>query len=198
MAGAVCEGGRGIWYNELMKKLIVKTKLVDEKRFWRQAESIGMEVSPVVWQHERIYLPAEYKPHRNYPRLVMRTEVVKTDEPARYYLYLKRHIEDSGVDVVNFTAVGDYTEATGLVHQLGFRKVAEVSRQRQEVELDAKTRIYIDRVEGLEGVYLKIEVELDEGAGVGAMRKQIGEILGLLGQEETVEKTYAELMSAAD
>ena len=102
------------------------------------------------------------------------------------------------MDVVNFTAVGDYTEATGLVHQLGFRKVAEVSRQRQEVELDAKTRIYIDKVEGLEGVYLKIEVELDEGAGVGAMRKQIGEILGLLGQEETVEKTYAELMSAAD
>ncbi len=34
----------------------------------------------------------------NYPRLVMRTEVRTTAQPAEYFMYLKRHIEDSGVD----------------------------------------------------------------------------------------------------
>ena len=42
----------------------------------------------------------------NYPRLVMRTEVRTTAQPAEYFMYLKRHIEDSGVDCVNFTRVG--------------------------------------------------------------------------------------------
>ena len=177
-----------------MKKLIVKTRLKNEKRFFRQLESIGVELSGVIWQHERIYVPAEYRPHMNFPRLVMRTEVVATDQPARYYLYLKRHIEDSGVDVMNFTSVGNYTEATGLVHQLGFRKVAEVSRQRQQVELDAKTRIYVDTVEGVPGTFLKIEAELDEDTPVGALRKEVEKIMGLFGQAEFVEKTYAELL----
>lgn len=177
-----------------MKKLIVKTKLKDRKKFFRQVEAIGLELTPVIWQHERIYWPAEYKPHRNYPRLVMRTEVVTTEQPAKYYLYLKRHIEDSGVDVMNFTPVGDYTEATGIVHQLGFRKVAEVSRQRQQVELDAKTRIYVDTVEGVPGTFVKIEAELDEDTPVGALRKEVEKIMGLFGQDEFVEKTYAELL----
>lgn len=177
-----------------MKKLIVKTKLKDRKGFFRQVEAIGLELSPVIWQHERIYWPAEYKPHRNYPRLVMRTEVVATDQPAKYYLYLKRHIEDSGVDVMNFTPVGDYTEATGIVHQLGFRKVAEVSRQRQQAELDTKTRIYIDKVEGVPGTFLKIEAELDEDTPVGALKKEMEEVMKLFGQEEYIEKTYAELL----
>lgn len=181
-----------------MKKLIVKTRLKNEKRFFRQLESIGVELSGVIWQHERIYVPAEYRPHMNFPRLVMRTEVVATDQPARYYLYLKRHIEDSGVDVMNFTSVGNYTEATGLVHQLGFRKMAEVSRQRQQVKLDEKTRIYVDKVEGVKGRFLKIEAELDEDTPVGALRKQIDQIMGLLGQDEYVEKTYAELLDEND
>ncbi len=177
-----------------MKKLIVKSQLKDRRIFDRQIQSIGLKPSEVIWQHERIYCPSDYRPKMNYPRLVMRTEVKATDKPAEYFLYLKRHIEDSGVDVVNFTPVGDYTEATGIVHQLGFRKVAEVSRQRQEIELDAKTKIFIDTVEGISGTFVKIEAELAEDASVEALRKEIFATLELLKQKEYLTQTYAELM----
>lgn len=178
-----------------MKKLIVKTKLTNRKDFDEKLASIGMEFSPVIWQHERVYLPADYKPHQNYPRLVMRTEVRKTDEPAQYFLYLKRHIEDSGVDFVHFTPVGDYMEAAGIVHQLGFRKAAEVSRQRQEVELDERTRLFLDVVEGIEGTFLKLEAELLEETPVQTLREDVQRTLELLGQTEYISETYAELLS---
>ncbi len=37
-----------------------------------------------------------------------------------------------------------------MIHQLGFRKAAEVSRQRQEIWLDNRTVIYVDEVEGIQ------------------------------------------------
>ena len=184
-----------MWYDIDMKKLIVKTWLKERTTFDKQAEGIGMEISPVIWQHERIYLPHDFRPKMNYPRLVLRTEVVKTDEPAQYYLYLKRHIEDSGIDIVNFTPVGDYTEATGIVHQLGYRKLAEVSRQRQQVILDNKTKIYVDTVEGISGTFLKIELEAAEDAPVEKLRQEAYRTLKLLGQDNIVTQTYAELLN---
>lgn len=178
-----------------MKKLIVKTQLADPERFSNRAERIGLEFSPTIWQHERIYAASDYRRGTNQPRLVLRTEVRSTDQPAQYYLYLKRHIEDSGVDVVNFTPVGDYTEATGIVHQLGFRKVAEISRQRREKILDAQTALYLDIVEGLSGTFLKAEAGLEDGVPVEALRKELFRTLELFGQKTFVLQTYADLMT---
>lgn len=179
-----------------MKKLIVKSQLKDRRVFDRQIQSIGLVPSEVIWQHERVYRPSDYRPRMNYPRLVMRTEVRATDQPAEYFLYLKRHIEDSGVDMINFTPVGDYTEATGIVHQLGFRKVAEISRQRQEIEVDARTKIYIDTVEGISGSFVKIEAELADDVPVEALRQEIFATLALLKQDEYLTQTYAELLTS--
>lgn len=178
-----------------MKKLIVKTQLADPERFNNRAERIGLEFSPTIWQHERIYVANDYRRGTNQPRLVLRTEVRSTDQPAQYYLYLKRHIEDSGVDVVNFTPVGDYTEATGIVHQLGFRKIAEISRQRREKILDAQTALYLDIVEGLSGTFLKAEAGLEDGVPVEALRKELFRTLELFGQKTFVLQTYADLMT---
>lgn len=162
-------------YNEIMKKLIVKSKLVDRSAFEHKIADIGLELSPVIWQHERVYLPHDFRPDSNLPRLVTRTEVRTTEQPASYSFYLKRHIEDSGVDWINTTPVGDYTEVSGIVHQLGFRKAAEVARQRRELWLDNRTVIYLDDVEGLDGTYIKIEAELDEDESVEALRTDLPE-----------------------
>lgn len=178
-----------------MKKLIVKSRLQDRAALDKQLTNIGMELSPVIWQHERVYLPHDYKPMMNFPRLVMRTEVRATDQPATYAMYLKRHIEDSGIDWVNFTEVKDYTEASGMIHQLGFRKVAEISRGRQELWLDDKTVIYVDKVDGLDGEYIKLEATVPEGETVELLREDLFSILRMLGQETFLMQAYFDLMT---
>ena len=183
-----------LWYNGDMKKLIVKSQLQNREALDRQLTNIGMELSPVIWQHERVYLPHDYRPAMNFPRLVMRTEVRATDQPAIYSMYLKRHIEDSGIDWINFTEVKDYTEASGMIHQLGFRKVAEISRQRQELWLDDKTVIYVDKVDGLDNYYIKLEAELMEGGSVEFLRRDLFGILQMLGQETFIMQAYFDLM----
>ncbi len=178
-----------------MKKLIVKSQLVDRAKFDRKLANIGMVLSSAIWQHERVYVAHDYRPRMNYPRLMLRTEVAATDQPARYALRLKRHIEDSGVDWVNSTLVADYTEATMMIHQLGYRKMTEVSRQRQELILDERTVIYLDTLEGVPQPFLKIEAELTDEMSVEAVRKELFTTLDLLGQETFLMQTYAELMT---
>ncbi len=178
-----------------MKKLIVKSRLLDEANFVDQIVGTGQELSPVIWQHERVYVPHDYREGQNLPRMITRTEVRDTNTPAVYSLFLKRHIEDSGVDWVNKTVVGDYNETSGIIHQLGFQKAAEISRQRQEVWLDERTVIYLDHVEGLNEAFLKIEADLDDGEPIDALRSDLFRILEMLGQKTFVMETYANLVA---
>ena len=178
-----------------MKKLVVKCHLDDQETFDRRAVKTGLEFGPAIWQHERVYVTHDYRPRMNYPRLMLRTEVVAADQPARYALRLKRHIEDSGVDYVNSTLVADYTETTMMIHQLGYRKLTEVSRQRQELILDEKTVLYLDTLEGVALPFLKIEAELTDEMSVEAVRKELFTSLELLGLETFLMQTYAELMT---
>lgn len=178
-----------------MKKLIVKGLIENPTFFEGQVRSARLLFEPAIWQHERVYVPRDYRAGTNAPRLVMRTEILTTEEPARYYMYLKRHIEDSGVDIVNLTAVGDYTEASAIIHQLGFKKLAEVSRKRQELQLDARTVIYRDTIEGLDGEFLKLEFILDDDASVEAARRELFTTLKLFGQKTFLLQTYADLLN---
>lgn len=149
--------------------------------------------SEAVWQHERIYLPSDFRPYNNQPRLVLRTQVSQPDQPATYTLLLKRHIEDSGVDWAHATPVGDYTEASAIVHQLGYRKVAEIARQREELRLDDYMVMYLDTLEGMDGAFLKLEGELVEDVPVSLLRDSMFETLRLLDLEAFTIQTYAEL-----
>ena len=90
--------------------------------------------------------------------------------------------------------MGDYTETTGIVHQLGFKKVTEVSRQRRMIRLDAQTMIYLDTIEGIETPFVKIEAELIDGMSVEATRKELFKSLKLFGQETFLVQTYAEIL----
>ena len=91
-----------------MRKVIIKAKLSSRDRFEDKLSDIDLDFSPIYWQHDRIYIPRDYKRNSNYPRLIMRTEIRSVDKPPKYSLILKRHIEDSGVDVVEETTIKDY------------------------------------------------------------------------------------------
>ena len=178
-----------------MKKIVLKSQVADQARLEQKLADIGSEFAPAVWQHERIYWPSDFKPGMNQPRMILRTEVTDTDQPANYRLFLKRHIEDSGVDYVNSTQVADYTEMTGIIHQLGFRKAAEISRQRRELRLDAQTVLYLDTIEGVDGSFLKIEIESLNDEPVEVVRRTLFATLRLLGLETFVTQTYAEMLN---
>ena len=82
----------------LMKKIIVKVHLGKSREAFEQKLSdIEFDFSPVYWQHDRVYVPRGYKRGENYPRMIMRTEMKAVDRPPRYFIILKRHIEDSGL-----------------------------------------------------------------------------------------------------
>lgn len=178
-----------------MKKVVLKSQVPDLAKLEKKMSNIGMAFSPAVWQSERIFWPSDFRPGMNQPRLVLRTEVAQTDQPATYYLYLKRHIEDSGLDFVHMTTVGDYTEAIEIVKQMGYREAADVSRQRRTLQLNGHTVLYLDTVEGIDGVFLKLEVEMLEEAPVDAVRATLFETLSLLGLETFMMQTYAELLA---
>lgn len=178
-----------------MKKIVVKSLLANVERLERQIARMGMEFTPMVWQQERIFVPSDYRPGMNQARMIIRTEVQTTEQPAGYRLFLKRHIGDSGIDIVHETAVADYNETVEIVQQLGFRTLAEISRRRRELRLDEQTVFNLDTVEGLMGTFLKIEVGVGNGSSVDAARKEVFRTLDLLGQETFIMQTYADLMT---
>lgn len=178
-----------------MKKVVLKSQVLDQAKLEKKIANIGMSFSPAVWQSERIYWLSDFKPRMNLPRMILRTEVAETDKPATYYLYLKRHIEDSGIDFVHLTTVGNYAEVIEIIKQLGYREAADVSRQRRTLQLDGHTVLYLDIVEGIDGVFLKLEVEMMDDTPVDVVRATLFETLSLLGLETFMMQTYAELLA---
>ena len=131
-----------------MRKAIVKCKLKNHDEFERKLSDIDLDFSQIYWQHDRIYVPRNYKPHANFPRLIMRTEMRSVDKPAKYYFILKRHIEDSGIDVAEETIVQDYEKLVNIILQLGFKPIAEVSRRRQDLKMGEGNFIFTSSISG--------------------------------------------------
>ena len=177
-----------------MKKIIVKAKLRSREDFEERLNDIEMNFSDVIWQHDRVYVPKGFKLGANLPRIIMRTEMKAVDKPAKYMMILKRHIEDSGVNVVDETVVKDYVEAVNIVHQLGFKKTAEVSRRRQELSMGDGVKMFIDKVEGVSGFYAKLESEISDADNVSEVVEDLTRTLKVLKAGEFVEKPYFELL----
>lgn len=181
-------------YNCGMKKIIVKCRLHGKDDFRQKLSEIGLEFGEIYYLHDRIYIPREYQRGANYPRLDMRTLMTAVDKKPKYLMILKRHIEDSGVDIIDQTEVKDYSEAVNIIHQLGFKKVSEVSRQRQELKMSELT-IYLDKVENLPGYYAKMEAPLLEGESSQAVREDFEKTFAIFGQKDFTRQTFTELMN---
>ncbi len=176
-----------------MKKVILKCKLKNHDSFEQKLSDIDLDFSPIYWQHDRIYIPRNYTPNSNFPRLIMRTEMKSVDKPAKYYFILRRHIEDSGVDIIEETAVSDYEKLVNIILQLGFKPTTEVSRRRQKLIMGEGTEIYLDRIDNLPGYYAKIESVLQSGDSVQAAKNDLEKTFQTLGESHFVNNPYFEI-----
>ncbi len=176
-----------------MKKVILKCKLKNRDEFEQKLSDIDFDFSPIYWQHDRVYVPRGYKRGENLPRLIMRTEMKAVDKPAKYFLILRRHIEDSGVDVVEETSIKDYEKTVNIILQLGFKVIAEVSRRRQELKMGEGTYIYLDKIDNKPGYYAKIESELSENDSVFEAREDLKKTFETLGESNFIDQAYFEI-----
>ena len=180
-------------YNGFMRKVIVKTKLSSREKFENKLSDIDLDFSAIYWQHDRVYIPRNYKKKSNYPRLIMRTEMISVDKPAKYSLILKRHIEDSGIDIVEETSIKDYESIVNIILQLGFELAGEVSRRRQDINMGEGTVIYLDKIENLSGYYAKIESDINPKDSVVEVRQDLERTFKTLGESNFVDKAYFEI-----
>ncbi|MCQ2049557.1 MAG: CYTH domain-containing protein [Candidatus Saccharibacteria bacterium] len=176
-----------------MKKVIVKCKVASREKFEKKLSDIEMEFSPVYWQHDRVYVPKGYKRGINLPRLIMRTEMKAVDKPAKYVLLLKRHIEDSGIDISEETLIKDYSEMVNIILQLGFKPQKEVSRRRQEIKMGENTWMFLDNVDGTNGYFVKLETKLEEGDSVEDVKDDLAKTLAIFGEKNRVETSYSDI-----
>ena len=176
-----------------MKQVILKAKLKNHDDFEDKLSDINLDFSPIYWQHDRVYVPKNYKPHANFPRLTMRTEMKAVDKPAKYFFILKRHIEDSGVDIVETTEVKNYEEIVNIILQLGFKLAKEVSRRRQTLKMGEGTYIHLDKIETLPGYYAKIESTLDANDSTTEAKQDLAKTFQTLGESNFVKSAYFEL-----
>jgi len=178
-----------------MRQAIIKVRLKNPDSFEKKLANIDYEFSPIYWQHDRVYVPRGFKHATNLPRLTMRTEMHAVDEPAHYYLMLRRHIEDSGIDVVEKTTITDYENMVNIILQLGFKPIGEASRRRQEIDMGDGTFIYLDRVDGeeKESAYAKIESILKDGEPAIDVLTDLKKTFAAFGETDIVEYSYGEL-----
>ena len=177
-----------------MKRVVLKCKLKDRDRFEDKLSDIDLDFGAIYWQHDRVYVPRGYKKGMNLPRLVMRTEIRAVDEPPKYTLILKRHIEDSGVDIVEITPVEDYANTVNIILQLGFKLAAEVSRRRQDLIMGEGTKIFLDEIDNRPGEsYAKIESDLASTESVFEAREDLRKTFATLGESDIIESAYFEL-----
>jgi adenylate cyclase class IV len=179
-----------------MKRVIVKCHLLNRFDLLQRLAEIELNFGATYWQHDRVYVPRNYQKHSNFPRLTLRTEVRQANQPAKYNLILHRHIEDSGVDIVESTPIVDYSAAANILLQLGFAPHSEFSRQRRELSFDQNTQFYLDIIENLPNEYVKIETTLEKNEKVSVVRQDLVDTLSTLGQDpkNIISESYADLL----
>ena len=177
-----------------MKQAIIKFKIADRDRFESRLEDGGYDLSLIYWLHDRTYVPRGYKPRSNFPRLTMRTTMHAVDEPPIYTLVLRRHIEDSGLDIVEETPVTDYVATANIIAQLGFIQAGEVSRRRQTCQLKDGITLHLDDLDGpTSATYAKLETALADQASPITTKTALIHLAKTLGEDAIVEKPYVEL-----
>lgn len=180
-----------------MKKAIVKTKLSNRYDLVSTLSEIDYDFEAPYWQHDRIFVPKNYDRTQSKPRLSLRT-VVKQDNETIYAIVMRQHFAKTGLDVIHRTVVSDYTEAAHIIYSLGYEFRAEISRRREELLMGETVRLYIDKIDNLDGFYLKIETLLDENESPQDARADLIETFKVLGIEDAlpIDRTYGEMIES--
>ncbi len=180
-----------------MKKTIVKAKLSNRVDFVTTLAEINFKFSEPYWQHDRIFVPRGFNREKSQPRLALRT-IVKGAGDTTYVLILRRHFENNHTDLINATPVTDYAEAAHILYQLGYELKYEVTRHREELSMGETIKVYIDKIDQIEGYYVKIESDLDDHDNTEEAYDDLLETLKVLGvRNEVVKQTYGELTEAS-
>ena len=182
-----------MWYNYPMKKAILKCKLENPDDFKRKLSDIEFNFSDTYWHHDRIYVPKNYQPKSNFPRLIMRTETKPKDTQPQFYLILKRHVEDSGLDITETTITDEYEKMVNIVFQLGFKFAAEISCHRQSLVVGEGTCIHLDKIDSLPGYYAKIESDITTPDSVTEAHLDIEKTFRTLGESNFIKSAYFEI-----
>lgn len=179
-----------------MKRLILKLQLNNRFDLINRLSDIGFVFGDTYYQHDRVFVPREYQKDNNYPRITLRTEIRDKKQPPIYKMSLRRHINDSGIDIIEMTPILDYTAAANLIAQLGFTLHSEVSRRRRALALSKSLRMYLDKIDGLSGEYLKFESDLSPSDKVSVVKKDLEDTLITLGQpvEDLTPTPYTDLL----
>ena len=178
-----------------MKKIVLKAKVKSYDDFEKNLDEIGKDLAPIIWQHDRVFVPRGYKRGMNFPKIIMRTEMKAVDRPAQYEMILRRHVEDSGIDIIESTVVKDYVDSVNIIYQLGFKNIAEVSRRRQIADLGEGIKIYLDKIDNLNGYYAKMEMVLRDEDVVAEVRDDMKKTFrDVFKIEKFVEQSYFEIL----
>ena len=179
-----------------MKKSIVKMPLRTRAELIYTLERLDFKFTEPYWQHDRIFVPHEYSRERSLPRLILRTLIIDPNDAPVYQLVMRRHINNRHLDYVNITPVGDYAETAHMLYQLGYELRSEFGRQRQELLMGDTVKIFIDRLDGAEQSFAKIESTLRDNDDPETSYADLIETFKVLNiVDEPVEKTYAEIFA---
>ena len=176
-----------------MKKVIVKCHVHERDRLEKNLEDIDLTFSPIYWLHDRVFVPRGYKGRHNFPRLVMRTIMHAVDEPPTYLMSLRRHIEDSGIDIIENTTITDYPGMVNIIMQLGFKQFGEISLRREEIKISDSTMLYLDTLDRDDSIFAKLETVLDENSPATTTKSDLIRTLRSFGETDIVESAYFEL-----
>ena len=179
-----------------MRRVITKCRLASKDAFEKKLSDINLDFSGIHWQHDRIYVPREYKSNSSFPRLIMRTDMRAVDRPATYSLILKRHIEESGADIVEEIKTEEYEKMVNVILQLGFKPLAEVSRRRQYLGMSEGVTVCLDEVDGLPGCYAKIEANLGPDDSIADARNDLMSTFRALGEANFITTPYFEMKNS--
>lgn len=173
-----------------MKTVIVKAKIANKIEFMKNIQAAGHDFAQPIFQNDRIFMPRNRKINENLPKMMVRTEIVDPKRKPWFQLIQKRHIEAENVDLIHMTPVLNYAETAQIVQQLGFDLQAEITRNRQKLQVE-DTHFYLDEVEGL-GHYIKLEREVRKGEDSQIVRQDLLDVLRVLGvsDEYFVNDTY--------
>lgn len=145
-----------------MRKLAIKIKVKNAVDVLAPMKAGGKVFGEEYSQFDRVFVPRGheevYDDFIKVPQLLIRTNEIK--QQISHVMILKRSISS---DLTYFfqTQVMDYNQTAHIVNNMGYELYAEVPKKRRKIVVGSII-IYLDKIEGYDGWYLKLEKNLQD------------------------------------